>query len=191
MPLSPAIPGLFFCFAATVLLIIVSVSVPVWDQISFLNVQSAGGDIIRYGCFGYTGSKTTIGYDFVGANLNNTPINSFAVHNLTKALILHPIAAGLSGLAFLFGLCGAASHRTGTVFMTLLSGLALVVTLVIFIIDLSLFGITRNRFRVLGYAAQYGNANWLVIGAVGALLFAFMSSCCGVFGRYRKKKGSY
>ena len=188
MAASPAVPGLFFCFAATVLLVFACVSVPVWNQISFLDVGT-GANQIRYGVFGYTGSKVAIGYDFLGAG--NSNINNTTVHNLTKVLILHPIAAGLAGFAFLFGVCGAGYHRAGTVFMTLLSALAALVTLVILVIDLALFGVTRNRYRQEGIPASYGIANWLVAGAFGALLLGFIASCCGVFGRYRRTKDAY
>jgi len=188
MAASPAIPGLFFCFAATVLLVIVCVSVPVWDEISFLNV-GVGANQVRYGVFGYTGSKVGIGYEFLGSS--NESINNGTVHNLTKVLILHPIAAGLSGIAFLFGLCGLGHLRVGTVFMTLFSALAALITLAIFVIDLALFGVTRNRYRGEGIPAQYGIANWLTAGALAALLLAFIASCCGVFGRYRKRKDAY
>lgn len=60
MAAGPAIPGLFLVFAAMVLLIFVSVSVPTWNAISFLNVGP-----IRYGVFGFTGSPIQIGYNFV------------------------------------------------------------------------------------------------------------------------------
>lgn len=134
------------------------------------------------------------------------------MRNLTKTLILHPIgtlhdplipwsnssnfhvsppAAGLAGLAFLFGLCGASYHRVGTILMTLLSGLATLATLLAFIIDMVLFGITRNRIRRDGTPAQYGNANWLVLGALVALMLGFCASTCGVFGRYRRRKDAY
>ncbi|KAG6828812.1 hypothetical protein H0H92_006694 [Tricholoma furcatifolium] len=185
MAASAAVPGLFFCFAAAVLLVFVSVSVPTWDKISFLNV-GVGVDQVRYGVFGYTGSTVGIGYNFVQVGENT--INTTVIHNLTKALILHPIAAGLAGLAFLFGLCGAAYHRIGTIFMSLLAGLATLVTLVAFVLDMALFGITRNRIRDAGVSAQYGNANWLTLGALVALLLGFCASACGVFGRYRRRK---
>ncbi|KAL0061088.1 hypothetical protein AAF712_012082 [Marasmius tenuissimus] len=112
------------------------------------------------------------------------------MHNLTFALILHPIAAGLAGLAVLFGICGAGYHRAGTVLMTLLSGLATIITLIVWVLDMVLFGITRNRFRDNGIPAQYGNANWLVLGALVALLLGFCSSACGIFGSYRRR-GTY
>ena len=130
-------------------------------------------------------------------------MNSAVLHNLTKALILHPIgnytsshlgrtpfltftpilAAGISGFAFFFGICGLAlASRIATIFMTLLSGFALLATFVAFIIDMILFGIARQRYRNAGEIAQYGNANWLTLGALVALLLGFCFSACGVFG---------
>ena len=72
--------------------------------------------------------------------------------------------------------------------MTLLSGLALLTTFVVFIIDMILFGIARQRYRNAGQIAQYGNANWLTLGALVALLLGFFTSVCGSFGRYNRKQ---
>ncbi|KAG6918051.1 hypothetical protein DXG01_016707 [Tephrocybe rancida] len=186
MVASSAVPGLFFCFAATVLLVFVCVSVPTWDKIYFLIVDTPTTQL-RYGVFGFTGSKIGIGYDFPTLSGEDS-LNTIIIGNLTKTLILHPIAAGLAGLAFLFGLCGAAYHRIGTIFMSLLAGLATLVTLVAFVLDMVLFGITRHRLRNAGFNAQFGNANWLTLGALVALLLGFCASACGVFGRYRRRK---
>jgi len=188
MVASPAIPGLFFCFAATVLLIFVCVSVPTWDMISFLNVGT-GSNQTKYGVFGFTGSTIGIGYDFQQAG--SADLNTIIIRNLTKTLILHPIAAGLAGLAFFFGLCGASYHRVGTILMSLLAGVAMLMTLVAFVIDMVLFGIARKRLRDAGVPAQYGNANWLTLGALVALLLGFCAAACGVFGRYRRRKDAF
>jgi len=182
MAASSAIPGLFFCFCAMTLLVFASVSVPTWSAISFLNVGSGAGQL-KYGVFGFTGSSPHIGYLFTNQRLNGT-----VLHNLTKTLILHPIAAGFAGLAFLFGVCGAGYHRAGTVLMTLMSGLALLTTFIIFVIDMILFGIARERYRADGTFAQYGNANWLTLGAFVALLLGFCTSACGIFGHYRRRR---
>ncbi|KIM27339.1 hypothetical protein M408DRAFT_24563 [Serendipita vermifera MAFF 305830] len=44
---------------------------------------------------------------------------------------------------------------------------------------MSLWGIVRNRLRSGGFSAEYGNANWLVLGALVALLSGF---CTAAFG---------
>ena len=63
MAAGAALPGLFFCFAACVLLVFVSVSPPTWDSVYFLNTGTGAGRI-RFGVFGYTGSSTSVGYYF-------------------------------------------------------------------------------------------------------------------------------
>ena len=118
-------------------------------------------------------------------------MNTTVIRNLTIALILHPIAAGLAGLAFLFGLCGASYHRVGTILMSLLSGLAGIITLAVWVLDMAFFGIARHHYRSHNIPAQYGNANWLTLGALIALVLGFCASACGVFGRYRRRKDAY
>jgi SUR7/PalI family len=115
-------------------------------------------------------------------------LSSSTIHNLTFTLILHPIAAGLSGLAVLFGLCGAEYHRSGTVLMALSSSLAALVTFVAFVLDLVLFSIARHEFRKLGWSSQYGNAIWLTLGALAALSLGFCTSTFGIFGSYRRRR---
>jgi len=75
----------------------------------------------------------------------------------------------------------------GTIFMTLATTLAALVTLIAWIIDMVLWGIARNRFRDVGARAQYGNANWLTLGALIALILAFCAGALGSCGRYRRR----
>ncbi|KAI0256183.1 actin cortical patch SUR7/pH-response regulator pali [Lactifluus subvellereus] len=185
MAASPAVPGLFFCFIAMMLLIFVSASVPTWDSVYFLRAN-VGGLEYRFGVFGYTGTQVRIGYRFPIAT--GGELVSSTIHNLTSTLILHPIAAGLSGLAVLFGLCGAGYHRSGTVLMAVSSFFAALVTLVAFILDMVLFGIARHEFRKLGWPSQYGNAIWLTLGALVALACGLCTSTIGVFGSYRRRR---
>jgi len=194
MAASASFPGLFFCFAATVLLVIVSVSSPVWESISFLDVTK-GSQITHFGVFGFTGSKVSVGYTFAPDRLgfSDTKINTGVLHSLTFVLVLYPVAAGLAGLSVLFGLCGACYHRAGTVFMSLLSALATVCTLIAWCISMALFGIARNHVRddVPGATAQYGNANWIALGGLAALLIGFCTAACGVCGHYRRHRTVY
>jgi hypothetical protein len=103
------------------------------------------------------------------------------------------VAAGLAGLSVLFGMCGACYHRAGTVFMSLLSALATICTLIAWVISMALFGIARNRLRsdISGATVQYGNANWIALGALVALLIGFCTATCGVFGHYRRHRSVY
>ncbi|KAF9227450.1 pali-domain-containing protein [Gyrodon lividus] len=181
MAATGALPGLFFCFSAMVLLIIVSVSAPTWDSISFLNTNG-----LSFGVFGYTGSKPHVGYDFP---LPGSDINTGIIHNLTYVLVLYPVAAGLSGIAFLFGVCGASYHRAGTILMTLTAALSSLCTLIAWIVSTSLFGVVRDRVRNEGIPASLGNANWISLGALVSLLLGFCTAACGVFGNYRRSRG--
>lgn len=65
-----------------------------------------------------------------------------AVHNLSRALILHPIAAGVAFLSFLTAL---ASHRIGFLFSSLIAMVATVITLVALIIDFVNFEVNSNH----------------------------------------------
>ncbi|KAI0758355.1 hypothetical protein BC629DRAFT_1126250 [Irpex lacteus] len=177
MAAGAAVPGLFFVFAATVLLVFASVSAPTWNRISFLNAEG-----LRFGVFGYTGSQTHVGYHFPDP-IGDGKINSGVLHNLTFTLILIPI-----GLAFLFGLCGAAYHRSGTVFMSLISALALLVTLVGWVLEMALFGIAHHRASERGVDVKWGNANWIVLGALASLFVGFVFATCGIFGSYRSRR---
>ncbi|EIN12013.1 pali-domain-containing protein [Punctularia strigosozonata HHB-11173 SS5] len=191
MGASAAYPGLFFCFAAMVLLIFVSVGAPTWDKIGFLKANIDGTK--RFGVFGYTGTSSTVGWHFQQSILgfDDHRLNHGVVHNLTFVLILLPIAAGLSGLAVLFGLCGAHYHRSGTVFMSLAAALATLCTLVGFIIELVLFGIAEHEFHKRGFSAKYDNATWMTLGALVALLVGWCTSLFGVFGHYRRRRAAY
>jgi hypothetical protein len=64
---SPALPGLFCCFSAFVLLVFACVSGNVWDKISFLDT-TVNGRVIHFGVFGYTGiDKAVVGYNIQDA----------------------------------------------------------------------------------------------------------------------------
>jgi hypothetical protein len=190
----------------------VSVSSPVWEKISFLDVTE-GGKTTHFGVFGYTGSKASVGYTFAPDRLgfNDSKLNTGVLHSLTFVLVLYPVgeshakvevkepylmhftAAGLAGLSVIFGLCGACYHRAGTVFMSLLAALATVCALIAWVISMALFGIARNHVRdnVSGATAQYGNANWIALGGLAALLVGFCTAACGVCGHYRRHRTVY
>ncbi|KAL7416027.1 pali-domain-containing protein [Mrakia frigida] len=190
-----AIPGLFFSFAACALLVIVSVSVPIWKSVYFMSA-SDGSDNLIFGNWGIcavngacTASKLGYNLDLTSLGIDSERLSSVFIKNLTYVLILHPIAAGLAGLAMIFGLLGVFStSRAATILMTIASFLALLITLTAWVVDMVLWGIARNRIRNIGGTAQYGNATWMVLGAFVALLISCCVSLCGSFGRFRSSR---
>ena len=121
---------------------------------------------------------------------SDTKLDNGVWHNLTYTFVLIPIAAGLAGLACIFGLCGAAYSRIGDIFMSLSAALATLVTLVAWVLEMIFFGIMRNRVNAhapAGYHATFGNANWLVLGALVSLFLGFCSGIFGACGRYRRR----
>ena len=75
--------------------------------------------------------------------------------------------------------------------MSLVSALALLVTLVAWVLEMVLFGVARDHARDRGIDATFGNANWLVLGALVALIVGFISATCGIFGSYRARRSAY
>ena len=67
------------------------------------------------------------------------------IHNLSRALILHPIAAAITGIAFLLALC---AHRIGFIVAALVAAVAFIVTLVALVIDFVMFAVSLStQFR--------------------------------------------
>lgn len=127
-----AFPGFLLTLAAVVLLILTTVSTPIWKQLYFLSIHGASSTdasgSLRLGTLGYcsdlaiTGvtltsgcSKTKLGYaldsslfsdvsdvTIAGHTLDLTAWSSSLIKGLTYVLILQPIAAGFAFLTFLF-----------------------------------------------------------------------------------------
>lgn len=86
---------------------------------------------------------------------SNVSLNTSVLHNLTYTMILHPIAGALALFAMIFGLLGVCiASRTATVLMGVSAFLAAVVTLVVFVIDMVLWNILKNRIQAAGYQAM-------------------------------------
>jgi hypothetical protein len=116
----------------------------------------------NFGVFGTSASDSThIGWNFPSDVLGYEPgnLNSGTVHSLTYSLILVPIAAGIAGIATLFGLIGAAYHRVGTVLMSLTAALGTLVALVAWVLAMVLFGgYTKTSLKHHGWSSHYHNA---------------------------------
>jgi len=181
--------GAFFCFAAFILLLLVSLSVPIIHSIRFLTANFSSGSLYlgNWGyCIkqagGYSCSGRQLGYDIIaplGSVAGNTGNYSNVIrHGLTYALVLHPIAAGFAFAAFLLAVCATiVTHILGSI----AAFFAFLISLIALAIDLGLFIYTRNHIndQSTGHPASLSNAIWMMVGATVALLIASLTICCG------------
>jgi len=202
------IPGVLFALCATVLLVITSISLPFINNVDIVRSHFNGqeptvnagsnnsNDIraseVRFGIWAYcvddsqSDRTCTRGraYQFVAHNNDNDA----QIHSAwTRGLAVHPVAAGVSFLAFLFSL---STHITVTLFASLLSFLAAVITLIAFAIDIALLALTRHEMNNLNIGAETntGPGFWLTFASLILLLLAGCTVC---FGRRRSRTSKY
>jgi len=191
-------PGQFFLFAAFVLLIFVSVSAPVADWLYFLKATS-GGTEIRLGNWGacvrlaggsFSCTDKSLGYradDIVDTLGETGDISGSVVRGLTYALVLHPIAAGVTLIAMIVSLT---TNVCLDICGSLIAFFAFLVCLVALIVDSVLFITARNRINsnVAGSPASLSNCYWMVVTATVSLLLAAITVCFGSARARRNKR---
>ncbi|KAL8290062.1 hypothetical protein RQP46_003001 [Phenoliferia psychrophenolica] len=200
----PVTPGTVVVLAGTILLVLVSVSVPILKSVYFLEASvSATVDsttyasgAIRLGVWGYcvgsTCSNTTLGYTLnnidellgisqegIGA-LISEKIPTTLVKWLTYVLVLHPIAAGFGVIATICGLLAHIREFAITGFTTCFAGFGAFFALVAFIFDMILFYLAKKRIVAAGGSATLGNALWMTLAGMLCLMF---SGCFFGLGR--------
>jgi len=195
--------GTFLIFVAFMLLLIVSLSAPIADQVAFLKVQLASEPslTIAFGNWGYCilqpggneCSGRSVGYDMMrileqldGVNPSNA---ANTVHSVSRALILHPIACGIAFFSFLAALAG---DSIGFALSSLIAVLAMIFTLITTVIDWVNFGRVHHHVNSSdgpGYGAHFSSAIWLVTASFIILFFGSLTACCG-FMTDRRLSGS-
>lgn len=168
--------GSFLLFSATILLIITCISAPVVHNLSVLKVNLANNNNdfnpdITFGTFGYCVSQSSgnddcsgshIGYDAAGVLANSSSgafdTSDFAgdtANALTRVMVLHPVAAGLSFISFLLAL---GAGVVGSFLAALVSLLTFIVTLVVLITDFVGFAVLKNAVNRAdnGASAEFG-----------------------------------
>jgi len=169
--------GTFLLFCAAVLLLVSTITAPVVHNISLLKVSANGGSSATFGALGYCASNSgasasnacsssKIGYDIaaVVSSATGTSYSSSTLNHLTSSLVLHPIATGLTFIAFLIALF---AHRIGFILASSVAALAWVVTLALLILDMVIFGSVKRHVDDLSNAvavkATFGVGIWLVV----------------------------
>lgn len=156
-----------------------------------------------------------IGYDAVGVltSIDNTQFGDAqrnTINGLTRAMILHPISAGLAFIAFLVS---AGAGFLGSFLASGVAFVAWIVTLVIMAIDLSIFGVrvslvlqlaslTPSLVQVLrnhvnsngnGNYAEYSTGMWTCIAAMACLflgsLIVLFTCCSARHVRQKDRRG--
>ncbi|KAK1964532.1 pH-response regulator [Colletotrichum eremochloae] len=205
--------GSFLLLAATVLLVVTSISAPVVHNLSLLTVklgQSSAGREITFGTFGWCViggsadgsdqcSRSSIGYspaDIIG-EADATQYSSWssdAAEALTRVMILHPIAAGVSFIAFVLS---AGAGMFGSLFAALVSGIAFLITVVALICDWVMLATIRRKINrddngADGSYAHYDVALWTLLAAAICLLLGtivvFFTCCSGRLHKRRQQR---
>ncbi|GAA5820352.1 hypothetical protein JCM3770_002779 [Rhodotorula araucariae] len=181
--------GAFLLFAAMGLLIVASVSAPIWDNVGYLKgtVNGVRTTMGNWGmCTSNGCSSSGLGYDksFFSTATGASNAGSTIVSGLSKTLILAPICAGLTFIALLFAL---STHLVMGLLASLMSLLALVATVVYLGLALGFFLTARQRINhnIPNSSMHVSSVVWLVVAAAGCQLVAAITVC---FTRNRRSR---
>jgi len=195
-------PGILCSLISFVLLLMVTISAPLWNKIYFLKMVTGPDEpdplpsnaVVLFGTFGTSNGTNQLGYDpsqwsHTGA-IDPTVVRSHLI-GITRALVLHPIAACVAAITAGFSLIGLCT-RAGAVFATFSSGLMTLVCLVVFIVDIILFSILKSEFSDPPYQQRkvtYGPALWMTLAALIASILSLASAAFTAFStnRYPRK----
>ncbi|KIM49221.1 hypothetical protein M413DRAFT_438387 [Hebeloma cylindrosporum] len=213
---------------AFILLLLVSLSAPIIKSIYLFRLsanvsstlfRSGASASVNFGVWGYCisaikvavagisrskdgrCSKAHLGYTIdstVADALNADGLLDLISRTTTAALVLHPLAAGLTFLTLLISLFILKRGSNGTSrlpsFVTLAIGsLAAFLTTVVFLIDVILVAVIRKRVRKAtdgDIDLVWGNAVWMVLGAAVASWASMMGACCGVLACGKRRKNT-
>ncbi|KAH6655440.1 SUR7/PalI family-domain-containing protein [Truncatella angustata] len=193
--------GTFLLLVATVLLIVTCISAPVVNRLSVLKVQLAQNNNeynpdITFGTFGYCVqqssdndqcSKSHVGYNAAdvlssasGGQFDTSEYAADTANALTRVMVLHPVAAGLSFISFLLAL---GAGVVGSFLAAAVSLLTFLVTLVVLITDFVGFAILKNAVNSsnTGASSEFGACMWtLLVAAICNLLATIVVffTCC-------------
>ncbi|KAF8591951.1 pali-domain-containing protein [Ramaria rubella] len=194
--LRPATPGFLVTLVATILLAVVSFSVPLFKSVFFLEATvsfNGQNGSATFGVLGYclnagghvNCTSPRVGYEFDPNSLlgNTTPIQipEVIVKWLTYALVLHIVALAFAAGSAVFGLLAHIRELSMVCCSTCISGFGAAIALIAFIFDIAFFFLAKARInKVPGGSARIGNAIWLTLAA---WLLLFFAGCFYGFGR--------
>ncbi|KAF9529795.1 hypothetical protein CPB83DRAFT_852198 [Crepidotus variabilis] len=199
-----------FLFATFILLLLVGISLTIIKPIylvTFRSTTTSGSTLsiateLRFGVWGVCATSglnpatllgnpglcfgPQLGYDVPEYLTNIVGISQDVVKAVEKALlvvlVLHPIAAGISLLAFMTS-AFLGSHAFA-IFSLILTIITALLTSVVLAIDLALVIVAQNQVKNLQnfhFAVQFGNGVWMILTAVvlvwGAVITLSARAC--------------
>ncbi|KOS20088.1 pH-response regulator protein palI/prr-5 [Escovopsis weberi] len=203
--------GSVLLLAAMVLLVVVSVTSPVVNDLALMSVtfdrRIGQAEKLTFGTFGYCvinfnapdDCHRHLGYHpaDVISSLTNSPAFSSADRDSTRILthvfVLHPVAAGLAFLAFLLSL---ATNLVTSLASAVLAFLAFVATIIALGSEFAAFAIVKHHVNRGGGGAnsvaahaRWGRVIWCVVAAgVGTLLASVLVFFTCLAGRRKSRK---
>ncbi|KAK3673355.1 hypothetical protein LTR78_006901 [Recurvomyces mirabilis] len=205
--------GVALLFISSLLLLFTTISAPIMNGVSLLHVTLTNETQIRhssvsFGTFGYCildvppiqtdqdwCTKRYIGYEpaDIMAKIDKTSFSEIAAgtsDSLTRVMVLHPVACGLTFVAFL---CSMGAGVVGSLAGVFVAFVAWILVLISLAVDFSLFGIVRHHVNTdkSGSQAKFGSAIWLLLASfvtlfLGMLIVFF--TCCSA--QREKKRGA-
>ncbi|BGP19010.1 hypothetical protein JCM10213v2_007090 [Rhodosporidiobolus nylandii] len=167
--------GTFLLFAASILLLVATISAPVVDRLALARASFSVGGVsatINLGALGYcvvqsggadTCTSAGAGYELPQILVALADVSSTTqstINAVTTALVLHPVACGV---AFLAALIAGCSDRLGYLFAALIAALAAVLALICMVLDLVLFYVVKRwlQHNNLPVTVSYSTCTWL------------------------------
>ncbi|KAI0070875.1 pali-domain-containing protein [Panus rudis PR-1116 ss-1] len=200
------IPGIIFLFIAFVLLFLVSISLPFLTALDFARVHIKSGSPtignnngvlteLRYGIWAYcwydnSGQRTCSpsGHAYQTTVYNDQNRSSWVTvgSSWTRGLAVHPVATGVTLIAFILSL---SSHITMRLLAALVSFLAALLTLIAFAIDIALYAWVKHQIHNLdGVSSNTNTAPGFWLTFVSFILL-MLAGCTVCFGRRRDRMG--
>jgi hypothetical protein len=204
--------GTFLLFVAAVLLLVTTITAPVIPDLPILKVMLTNFTDIRnssvnFGTFGHcildvppiTTDQDfcfpkTIGYQpaAIMAAIDGTGFSTASgdtADALTRVMILHPIACGLTFIAFLLAI---GAGVIGSLFASLISAVAFIITLVVMATDFVWAGIIKNAVNSdgTGSNAYYSVGMWTILVAMILLFLATIIIFVSCFRSRRSNRTS-
>ncbi|KAI4155752.1 MAG: hypothetical protein LQ340_000772 [Diploschistes diacapsis] len=194
--------GVLLILAASICLLVTTISAPVVNSISILRVDTHNGSSVTFGTFGYCVINSQQGGDYCsGRSIGYRPAQEMGnvegtgfseagadtANGLTNVMVLHPIACGVAFIAFLVSL---GAGVIGSLIGAVITFIAWIITLVVLITDLVGFAIVRNDVNGDGQnsRAYYGSGLWTLVAAFVLLFLGMFILLFTCFSARRQKK---